>query len=58
MLLGRDSHKASFDGLRLADCDGALLPCVNDEEFGIPLGVDFDSISRALDTYGSQVSLM
>ena len=55
MILGRDSHKASFDGLRLADCDGALLPCVYDEEFGIPLGVDFDSISKALDLYGSQV---
>ena len=55
MILGRDSHKASFDGLRLSDCDGALLPCVQDQEFGIPLGVDFDSISEALDTYGSQV---
>jgi arginine/lysine/ornithine decarboxylase len=55
MLMGRDSHKASFDGLRLADCDGALLPCVYDEEFGIPLGIDFDSVSAALDTYGSQV---
>ena len=55
MILGRDSHKASFDGLRLADCDGALLPCINDQEFGVPLGVDFDSISDALDKYGSQV---
>lgn len=55
MLLGRDSHKASFDGLRLADCDGALLPCVQDCEFGVPLGVDIESISEALETYGSQV---
>ena len=55
MILGRDSHKASFDGLRLANCDGALLPCIQDEEFGIPLGVDFDSITEALDTYGHQV---
>ena len=55
MILGRDSHKASFDGLRLADCDGALLPCVYDEDFGVPLGVDFDTISKALDLYGSQV---
>jgi arginine/lysine/ornithine decarboxylase len=55
MILGRDSHKASFDGLRLADCDGALLPCVQDSEFGVPLGVDFESISEALETYGSQV---
>ena len=55
MILGRDSHKASFDGLRLADCDGALLPCVYDEDFGVPLGVDLDTISNALDLYGSQV---
>jgi arginine/lysine/ornithine decarboxylase len=55
MLLGRDSHKASFDGLRLADCDGALLPCLHDDNFGIPLGVDLTYISEALDTYGSQV---
>ena len=55
MILGRDSHKASFDGLRLADCDGALLPCVQDNEFGVPLGVDIESISEALETYGSQV---
>ena len=55
MILGRDSHKASFDGLRLADCDGALLPCINDQEFGVPLGVEFDSISDALEKYGSQV---
>lgn len=55
MILGRDSHKASFDGLRLADCDAALLPCINDVEFGVPLGVDFDSISHALEKYGSEV---
>ena len=57
MILGRDSHKASFDGLRLADCDGALLPCVQDQEFGIPLGANLDSIREALDSYGSQVVL-
>lgn len=56
MLLGRDSHKASFDGLRLADCDGALLPCIHDEEFGVPLGVDMESIIEALETYGDSVS--
>lgn len=55
MILGRDSHKASFDGLRLGDCDAALLPCINDIEFGVPLGVDFDSISHALEKYGSEV---
>ena len=55
MILGRDSHKASFDGLRLADCDAALLPCINDQEFGVPLGVDLNSISDALENYGSEV---
>ena len=27
MLIGRDSHKAVFDALSLANCDAALLPC-------------------------------
>ena len=27
MLIGRDSHKAVYDALSLANCDAALLPC-------------------------------
>ena len=57
-LIGRDSHKAVFDALTLANCDAALLPCVTDEEFSLPLGVEFDTVLAALDTYGQQVNLL
>ena len=55
LILGRDSHKSAFDALVLADCDAALLPCYCDPKFGIPYGVEYESIQCALNDHRGNV---
>lgn len=54
-LIGRDSHKSVFNGLDLADCDAVVLPCEHDGTFGVSLGVSYDDIKKAIETYGHQI---
>jgi arginine/lysine/ornithine decarboxylase len=56
-LLGRDSHKAAFDGLNLAMCDAVMLPCVVSQAFGVSLGIRLESVQEAINRYGSKVRL-
>lgn len=55
VIMGRDSHKSAFDALSIAGCDAALLPCTWDDNFGVTVGVEIESIEQALDEHGSNV---
>lgn len=59
LLLGRDSHKSAFDALSLSPdgCDGVLLPCELDSSFQVSLGVTIHTIQKAIDIYGTRVSI-
>ena len=55
-LIGRDSHKSVYDGLSLGQCDAVLLPCEFDQEFGVPLSVNIQSIETAIKEYKNRVA--
>jgi arginine/lysine/ornithine decarboxylase len=57
VLLPRDSHKAAFNALTLAqNCDAVLLPCEQDSTFQVSLGVTLETVRRALEEYDGRVS--
>lgn len=57
VLLPRDAHKSAFDALTVSqNCDAVLLPCTAEPDFGVTLGFTLDTVQRAIDLYGDQVS--
>ena len=48
-IITRDAHKSVFDGLALSHCGGIVLPCQENEKFGISYGFDVDVLLKTID---------
>ena len=55
ILIGRDSHKSVYDGLKLSKCDGKLIPYDVDIDFQVTLSVSKSNIEAAIQKYGKEV---
>lgn len=49
LLIGRDSHKAVFDGLRIADAGAIILPCDTDQDFDVSLGISTHDLQQIIE---------
>ena len=57
-VIGRDSHKSVYDGLRLSDAAAIMIPCDTDPDFEVSLGMKYESLFNMISQRHDEVRII